>query len=282
MTARVVPLIALVIIVLVSAGCTQAGTVAPPVQTTVSPVTPATTLPGTPASPILVASPVAVTCTTAPAPVTTIQTPGQPGAGFRWYKDNDYSLEYPSSWQTNETTIPLPEFVHTKHGCMVTSYYQTYQRLRFFNSPDGTALMYASIVDTNTDVWPRDLDGQIDYADVVNAILGDPTHCANTPEGAFTISDVTQAPVGGVSYDVTGWISGRSTVSVMLTVRGPRTSSRVTTNTVSLLSMPQTAAPVYGITRGRTCLTRSVSTRSSDFYYEHGSGVRGLPTLTPT
>lgn len=203
MTARVVPLIVLVIIVLVSAGCTQAGTVTPPVQTAVSPVTPATTLPGTPASPIPAASPVAVTCTTVTVPAATLPTSGQPGAGFRLYKDNDYSLEYPSSWQTNETTIPLPEFVHTKHGCMVTSYYQTYQRLRFFNSPDGTALMYASIVDTNTDVWPRDLDGQIDYADAVNAILGDPTHCANTPEGAFTISDVTQAPVGGVSYDVT-------------------------------------------------------------------------------
>lgn len=201
MTNRAVSLLALAIILLMSAGCTQQG-VTPPVPATVGTLAPATTLPGTTMPTIPVSSPVPVTCMTAMAPATPLPTTVQSAAGFRLYQDTDYALEYPTSWQTNETTLPLPEFVHTKHGCMVTSYYQTYQRLRFFTSPDGDALMYASVVDTNTDVWPRDLDGQIDYADVVNAILGDPTHCANTPAGAFTISDVTPAPVGGVSYQV--------------------------------------------------------------------------------
>ena len=203
MPVRPVPLIALVIIVLISAGCMQQGAVAPPVQTPVSTTLPDTTLPGTPAIPVPVTSTALVTCTTPLAPVTPPRIPEPPAAGFRLLQDADYSLQYPASWQTNETSKILPEFIHTKHGCMVTSYYQTFQRLRFFTSPGGDALIYTMVVDTNTDVWPRDLDGQIDYADVVNAILGDPTHCANTPAGAFTISSVSQASVGGVPYHAT-------------------------------------------------------------------------------
>ncbi len=199
------PLFALVILILIAAGCTQQATVTPPVQTTAVTPPPHTTLPVTIETSLPVTSPVPMaTCTTAPAPVTPL-----PASGYRFFSDPDYSLEYPASWQTNETTRPLGEFIHTDHGCSVTSYYQINQRLRFFTSPDGNALIYASIVDTNTDVWPRDINGNIVHADIINGILGDPTHCANTPEGAFTISSVTQELVTGVPYEVTRFDFGK-------------------------------------------------------------------------
>ena len=201
MSTRVLPFLALVIIILLSAGCTQQGTIPAPVQTPAGTSVPVTTLPETPAFPAETPFAAAI-CTTAPAIVKPLPTAAQSPAGYRLFQDGDYSLQYPASWQTNETTLILPEFIHTDHGCMVTSYYQTYQKLRFFYPSDGKALMYSSIVDTNTDVWPRDISGNIVYADIVNAILGDPTHCANTPAGAFTISGVAQASVSGVSYDV--------------------------------------------------------------------------------
>jgi hypothetical protein len=203
MSTRILPVLSLIIIILVSAGCTQQGTVSTPVQTTVVTSVPATTLPAISGTVPEATTVTVTTCTTAPAPVKPFPTSAQPSSGYRLFQDGDYSLQYPASWQTNETTVILPEFIHTDHGCMVSSYYQTYQKLRFFYPSDGKALMYSSVVDTNTDVWPRDINGNIVYADIVNAILGDPTHCANTPAGAFTISGVSQAQVNGVSYDVT-------------------------------------------------------------------------------
>jgi len=200
-----VPSIALVAALVLLAGCTQTGTPASPIPTA------AGTSVVTPAPSPAEETPAGVPATTAPGPSATgteYQVPPSPApvpvlpAGYQLFRDADYTLEYPSSWQSNESTLPMPEFIHTLHGCMVTSYYQTSQHVRFFTSPDGSALIYASVIDTETDVWPRDLRGQIVYADIVNAFLGDPTHCANTPAGAFTISSVTQAQVPGVTYSV--------------------------------------------------------------------------------
>jgi len=209
MTGRAaIPVFVLMAALALSAGCTHAGTAAPPLPAavpaavaTAAPAPSADTTPGTPSAPPLPAP--VTTGTAAPAPPATLPVATAPAAGYRFFSDADYSLEYPASWQANETVLPVPEFVHTKQSCMVTTYYQTTQDVRFFTSPDGNALIYTSIVDTETDVWPRDINGQIVYADIANAFLGDPTHCANTPAGAFTISSVTQAQVPNVSYPVT-------------------------------------------------------------------------------
>ena len=220
------PVLALVAALVLLAGCTQTGAPVPPLPATAG--TPAATASPTPAATAVVPE------TTTPGPsatATVTQLPAGPApapvpaAGYQFFRDTDYTLEYPSSWQSNETTLPMPEFIHTMHGCSVTTYYQTFQHVRFFTSPDGSALIYASVIDTETDVWPRDLKGQIVYADIVNAFLGDPTHCANTPAGAFTISSVTQAQVGGVTYPVTradfgkinssGYADGSGTIFVV-------------------------------------------------------------------
>jgi hypothetical protein len=202
-------ILCLIFVTLLSAGCTQQGTPAPAAPTPASTTIPATIslAPVTTAPPI---TPVPVaTVTKAPAIVTTPPGTAPPVGGYRVYQDADYSLEYPGTWQTNATTAIMPEFLHTHHGCMVTTYYQVYQRIRYFSSSDGTSLIYASVVDTDTDVWPRDQNGQIDYADVVNAILGDPTHCAGTPAGAFTVTGVAREAVTGVGTDVIRYDFGK-------------------------------------------------------------------------
>jgi hypothetical protein len=121
--------------------------------------------------------------------------------GYRHYAGTDYSLEYPATWGTNVTTLPLREYLHTRYGCSVMLAYQLDQELRMYYSGDNTTIFYSSVVDTQRDIWPRDRDGHVDYADIVNSVLGNPDYCANTPMGAFTISDVTEVPLGGVSYN---------------------------------------------------------------------------------
>jgi hypothetical protein len=212
MTSGALTIPALVIVLLLSAGCMQQGAVTPPVTVPVAASPPATLVPitpDTPGTPVPVFSPAVAAGTTATTAAPTLPAEVQPVGGFRSFQDPDYSLEYPASWQTNESTLILPEFVHTRHGCMVTSYYQIYQRLRFFYSPDGNALIYSSIVDTSVDVWPRDINGQIVYADIVNAILGDPAHCAGTPVQVFTISAAGFTRVEGIPYEVTWFDFGK-------------------------------------------------------------------------
>jgi hypothetical protein len=128
---------------------------------------------------------------------------------YQHYAGPDYSIDYPSAWETNVTSLPLREYKHSRTGCAVTFAYQLDQELRFYSSGDGGTLFYSSIVDTPTDIWPRNLNRQINYADIVNSILGNPDYCAGTPVETFTISDITQVPLNGVSYTGTRVDFGR-------------------------------------------------------------------------
>ncbi|MGA2918288.1 hypothetical protein [Methanoregula sp.] len=157
-------------------------------------------------------------------PAATLSEPVIPG-GYLHYTGADYSLDYPATWGINVTTLPLREYHHTWNGCSVTLAWQLDQELRMYYSGDNSTLFYSSVVNTQRDIWPRDLNTQIDYADIINSILGDPDYCANTPIGAFTISDVTDAPLAGVSYkairvdfgkiNATGFTEGTGTVYII-------------------------------------------------------------------
>nr|WP_320160885.1 hypothetical protein [uncultured Methanoregula sp.] len=116
------------------------------------------------------------------------------------YAGPDYTIDYPATWETNLTTQPLREYIHNRYGCSVTLAWQLDQELRMYYSRDGSTLFYSSVVSSQIDIWPRNLNRQINYADVVNSILGNPDYCANTPMESFTISGVTEVPLDGVSY----------------------------------------------------------------------------------
>ena len=95
-----------------------------------------------------------------------------------------------------------------------------------YYSHDGSTLFYSAIANTQRDIWPRTVQGRVVYEDIVNAVLGNPEYCANY-EGnkAFTIADITQVPLSGVSYPgvradfaritLTGFTDGTGTMYVV-------------------------------------------------------------------
>jgi hypothetical protein len=206
MTARLVfPVLVLVIVVILFSGCMQVRSNTPLTPTVVPSMTPGSTVTVTSGFPFPLSYPVPVTTTTSGAQTIPSSLPEEkPDAVvYRHFQDADYSLDYPSSWQYNETTPPLREYIHTLRGCSVKNAYQLDQKLRMFFSRDGDVLFYSSVVDSERDIWPRDLTGQIVYADVINSVLGNPDYCANTPEGAFVISGVALTSLSGVSFEAT-------------------------------------------------------------------------------
>jgi hypothetical protein len=138
----------------------------------------------------------------------------------------DYSLDYPAAWSTNSTILPLREYRHSQYDCSVTFAYNLDQDLRMYYSRDGSTLFYSSVVNTERDIWPRTVQGQVVYQDIVNAVLGNPENCANL-EGnkAFTIAGISRVPLPGVSYpgvradfakiNLTGFTDGTGTVYVV-------------------------------------------------------------------
>jgi hypothetical protein len=95
-----------------------------------------------------------------------------------------------------------------------------------YYSRDGSTLFYSSVVNTDRDIWPRTVQDQLVYQDIVNTVLGNPESCANL-EGnkAFTIAGISQVPLAGVSYtglradfariNLTGFTEGTGTVYVV-------------------------------------------------------------------
>ena len=120
--------------------------------------------------------------------------------GFQRYTGAEYSLEYPGEWTAAVTRLPLNEYHHTMQGCFASPAYNLDREVRTFTAPDGRTIFSAVIVSTDRDIWPRNLHGDVVYADLVNSILGNPDACANSPEGAFTIAGISQVPLNGVSY----------------------------------------------------------------------------------
>ena len=178
-------------------GCIQPAPVHPATVSNVTPSeTPESTVTPQPAASIA-QSP---SETAAPEQNVTI-SPAQ-GSTKSWilFKDQFDSFEYPGSWQSNSSVIPIYEYLHSNAGCAVTTQYNLNWQFRMFTSPDGKDLFYSTIVDSDRDIWPRDQQRQIDYADILNEILGDPMHCANTPAGAFTISGADAVSLRGVSF----------------------------------------------------------------------------------
>ncbi len=204
-------LIAVILLMFISAGCTQPGGNAVPVSppapvspapapATLTPV-PATTVPVLP-SPSASPSSVPMNATTSPAS-SPVKTSTVPVTAYQRFQDRFYSVDYPAGWQQNETSLPVREYNHTPIGCRWSYAYNLNQDLRMFFPAGGDALFYSSIVDSDRDIWPRNEHRQIDYADLVNSILGNPDYCANTPAGAFTISGVVTVPLNGVSFEGT-------------------------------------------------------------------------------
>ena len=207
MTRSTTGAVILVLALLVSAGCTQPEKT--PDQVTVSTVVPEPSVPIVIQSPNLIVSPettmlpVTVPVTTAPTSriTTRVTTVRQPvSGGYVRYTGPDYSIEYPAAWSTSVTRLPLNEYHHTMRGCMVSPAYNLDRELRVYSAHDGSAFFYSSIVNTERDIWPRNLRGEVVYEDIINSVLGNPDSCANSPEGAFTIAGISRVPLDGVSY----------------------------------------------------------------------------------
>jgi hypothetical protein len=122
-----------------------------------------------------------------------------PGS-FLHYTGPDYSLDYPSSWKTNVSNIPLREYRHSSSGCDVTFANNLNQEIRMYYSPDGSTIFFSSIVNTDRNIWPRNEHGQVAYDDIANSILGTPDFCAGTPVGTFPIAGIAQVPLPDASY----------------------------------------------------------------------------------
>jgi len=207
MTRSTTCAVILVLALLVSSGCTQPEKV--PDKVTVSSVVPESSVPVVIPSPDLTGSPemtmltVTVPVTTAPTSRATTRVPTvrQSVSGeYVRYTGPDYSVEYPAGWSTSVSRLPLNEYHHTMRGCMVSPAYNLDREFRMYSAPDGSAFFYSSIVNTERDIWPRNLRGEVVYEDIINSVLGNPDSCANSPEGAFTIAGISQVPLDGVSY----------------------------------------------------------------------------------
>lgn len=207
MTRSAFSAVLLVLVLLVSAGCTQPEKAAGPVP--VSTVVQEPSVPSVNQSPerfgtsemttLMTTFPV----TTAPASKISTQVPTvkQPVSGSNeHYTGTDYSIEYPAAWSTSVTRLPLNEYHHTMQGCSVAPAYNLDRELLVYSAPDSGAFFYSSIVKTERDIWPRNLRGEVVYEDIINSVLGNPDSCANSPEGAFTIAGISQVPVNGLSY----------------------------------------------------------------------------------
>jgi hypothetical protein len=223
----------LVLALLACSGCTQ------PDKTLVQ-VPPDTGMNSTPV-PVLIPSPtpagqagiflpsVTLLATTRPAvQVTSPPLPAgnrEPG-GFVRFTGQDYAIDYPASWSSNSTLLPLQEYHHSQYDCLATFAYNLDQELRMYYSPDGSTLFYSSVVNTQRDIWPRTEQGRVVYEDIFNAVLGNPENCANL-EGndAFTIAGISQVPLDGVSYpgvrvdfariNATGFAEGKGTAYIV-------------------------------------------------------------------
>ena len=95
-----------------------------------------------------------------------------------------------------------------------------------YYSRDGSTLFFSAFVNSGRDIWPRTVQGQIVYQEIVNAVLGNPQNCANL-EGnkTFTIAGISQVPLAVVSYpgiradfariNLTGFTDGTGTLYVV-------------------------------------------------------------------
>ena len=199
---RTIGAVVLVMILLLPSGCSQPDKTVIPVTVNITPTISASPMPE--ARQTVVPTTIHPFITTSSPTLEVfplISPPTQIGTGnYAHYAGPDYAIDYPATWETNLTTLPLREYLHSRLGCSVTFAWQLDQELRMYYSRDGSTLFYSSIVASQIDTWPRNLNRQINYADVVNSILGNPDYCANTPMGSFTISGVTEVPLSGVSY----------------------------------------------------------------------------------
>lgn len=231
-------MLVIVILILLSVGCTQPEPALSPGPVTGTPyasegITVTTAPPGIPVQPI----PAQIVTTTVPVPsvAATIRIPkpttftrgaGQSlSGGYQRYTGAEYSLEYPGEWNTSVARLPLNEYHHTLQGCFASPAYNLDREVRTFTAPDGSRIFTAVIISTDRDIWPRNLNGDIVYADIVNSILGNPATCANSPEGAFTIAGISPVPLTGVSYtgeradfasiDAAGFTKGIGSVQIV-------------------------------------------------------------------
>jgi hypothetical protein len=224
----------LVVALLICSGCVQPDNtkVQVPVNTGMN----STSLPVFIPSPVLtgqngtIPPTVTVTTTTGPAGLATLPalpSGNQEPGGFVRFTGAEYSLDYPAAWSTNSTILPLREYRHTSpYDCIPTFFYNLNEELRMYSSRDGSTLFYSVIVNTDRDIWPRTVQGQVVYIDIANAVLGNPENCANL-EGnkAFTIAGISQVPLAGVSYtgervdfariNLTGFTEGTGTMYVV-------------------------------------------------------------------
>jgi hypothetical protein len=190
------------------AGCSQPDAARAPAQVNSTP----SVLPSSP--PVLANTSVNTTSVTAatklPSTVSPVGTPMEtPAVSFERYTGPDYAIDYPAGWNATVARLPLRQYSYSGAGCMVTEAYQLEQDKRTWRSPDGKSVLLVSIVSTQRDIWPRGFDGQIVYADIANSFFGNPDHCANTPDGTFSITGLADVPVAGVPLRGTHYDFGK-------------------------------------------------------------------------
>ncbi|MFA4877813.1 MAG: hypothetical protein WC586_10390 [Methanoregula sp.] len=200
-----VGVIFIMVAMLVLSGCLQPGTTVSPARVhgteNLTHDTPSLPVPQSgPESPR--ATPTGISAVTRTAASSSTTPPPKLNGYEKYVRYNgpDYSVDYPEGWKTNVTILPLREYKHTFIGCSVTLAWQLDSEYRTWYSGDGSTLFSSSIVGTQRDIWPRNINRQINYADIANSILGNPDTCANTPTESFTISGITDVPLEGVSY----------------------------------------------------------------------------------
>jgi hypothetical protein len=132
-----------------------------------------------------------------------------PAVSYNRYTGPDYAIDYPAGWNATAARQPLRQYSYSGAGCLVTDAYQLEQDKRTWISPDGKSILLVSVVSTQRDIWPRGFDGQIVYGDITNSFFGNPDHCANTPEGTFSITGIEDLPVAGVPLRGTRFDFGR-------------------------------------------------------------------------
>ncbi|WP_292349644.1 hypothetical protein [Methanoregula sp. PtaU1.Bin006] len=233
MTRTISGALFLVLILIVSSGCTQPEKTPVPVitgpemhTTPVASILSSAEPTGIPDTTIIPVNSTANATRPTTKSVTTAPSLKQPvTGGYIRFSGPEYSVEYPASWSTNQSRLPLYEYRHDLHGCNAAPAYNLDRDIRAYSSPDGSMAFFSSLSATDRDIWPHNLNGQVAYEDIVNSVIGTRVTCANSPEGAFTIAGISQVPLDGVSFtgtradyakiNSTGFTDGTGTIYVV-------------------------------------------------------------------
>jgi hypothetical protein len=191
----------LLVIAIVLAGCTQPGGGTSPVTSpsqTIIPVSATISIPPTPATQTFTGTqtvevPTKITITTTIAPVQSFAvvqvqaTPENPGTvTYTRFNDENFRLEYPSSWNYSETSRQLRESIENGTLCIASVSSFLNERLQTFQSRDRTITFSAWTVDMGS--VPVQATDTKKYRAYINMILNDESLCGVPVKGNVNIA----------------------------------------------------------------------------------------------